>query len=351
MKALIASSNRGSNPNLRLLVQSITDHPEMESVLHDHALFWQDPHSLDVDILHVNWPEEFFGWSIQEGQDLSALCQQLDRWRERAMIVATVHNFLPHYRDTPISHALYEAVYTRADGFIHRGVTSREDHHARFRALANRGHAIIPSGVFTSFPNDISQAEARAEFGLNEKDRVFLAIGQIRHREEINLVLKGFIALRLKHKRLLFSVNKKNESAERLRRIYGTTLRFYPPVRFDVGFVPQERVQVYMNAADVLVIQRVKPLNSANLSLGFTFGKVVIGADSGVIGEILRETGNPVFDPHSIRSVAAAMKQGVELAARGHGARNRLYAEQNWNWDSLADRHVAFYRTLLAAKR
>ena len=58
-----------------------------------------------------------------------------------------------------------------------------------------------------------------------------------------------------------------------------------------------EEVALYFAAADAVFIQRLDDLNSGNLPMAFLFRKAVAGPAGGNIGEWLRKTDNPVFDP------------------------------------------------------
>jgi len=113
------------------------------------------------------------------------------------------------------------------------------------------------------------------------------------------------------------------------------------------GFIPHENVPGLLRVADLLVIPRKKALNSGNVALGFTFGTVVVGPDVGVIGEVLRETGNPVYDPTQPKSLGTALEQGIGLTRSGKGEENRAHAEDYWDWTDLAAEHVDFYHELI----
>lgn len=90
-----------------------------------------------------------------------------------------------------------------------------------------------------------------------------------------------------------------------------------PRFRCQVGTVPAEKVQYFVNAADALVISRLQVLNSANVKVGSSFGKVVVGPDSGVVGEILHQTGSLYPWRFSIS------RQGAVAS---------LSALQQWSW-------------------
>jgi glycosyltransferase involved in cell wall biosynthesis len=114
--------------------------------------------------------------------------------------------------------------------------------------------------------------------------------------------------------------------------------------------IPVDDVQLFMQAADVLVIPRKQALNSGNVALGFTFGKVVVGAEHGVIGETLRHTGNPVFDPDQPEQLGKAIREGIRLAQQEKGLQNLQFAKSNLQWRGIADQHVVFYQRLQAMR-
>lgn len=65
----------------------------------------------------------------------------------------------------------------------------------------------------------------------------------------------------------------------------------------------------------MVFIQRTDILNSGNVPLALSFGRVVTGPDSGNIGGLLAETGNPAFDPADPRSVDIALERAARLSA------------------------------------
>ncbi len=103
-------------------------------------------------------------------------------------------------------------------------------------------------------------------------------------------------------------------------------------------------MQYHFNASDVHLIQRLKSLNSGSLILGFAFKKVVVGPNYGSIGEILRETGNPTFDPYDNNSIIEAVKKGKDLVESNKGVENYDYAKMNWDLSIIANKHISLYK-------
>ncbi|HQX48697.1 MAG TPA: hypothetical protein PLR25_02240 [Planctomycetaceae bacterium] len=215
-------------------------------------------------------------------------------------------------------------------------------------------HAIVPHHNYTSLPNEVSRSEARRRLGIANNSRVMLVFGAIRNDEERDLILKTFQAIKQKRKVLL--VSKWRETLAKvswirlkywLRDLNRLYYRLHPSYKFNYSFVEEEDTQLYLNAADVLFIPRLKVLNSGNITLGMTFGKVVVGPDSWDVGELLRETGNPVFDPEHPETAAAAVDRAFQLVEEGKvGPANQKLALEQWGADQCAAKYVEFFERL-----
>ena len=65
------------------------------------------------------------------------------------------------------------------------------------------------------------------------------------------------------------------------------------------GFVEDEELPYYYSVSDIALIHRKKILNSGNVFMAMYMGKAIIGPDVGNVGELLRMTGNQVFNPQN----------------------------------------------------
>ena len=119
--------------------------------------------------------------------------------------------------------------------------------------------------------------------------------------------------------------------------------------KFEIGNrnVPKAHLVEMYNKARVVLIPRLKSLNSGIITQAFLHGKVVVGSNYGNVGEMLRETGNPTFDPEDESSVINALRDGFNLVDQGMGERNRSYVLEKLSPDIIAKQHISFYNSLL----
>lgn len=95
----------------------------------------------------------------------------------------------------------------------------------------------------------------------------------------------------------------------------------------------------HVTAVDVVLIQRNEILNSGNLPLGFSAGKVVVGPSVGNVGSTLEETGNPTFKPNDESSLIQAVSRGFQLSDDSNkiGEANYQKATTEWSKSKVSD--------------
>ncbi len=344
LRVLLACPPSG-NPYVSELVRSLNERPGVTCV-QSHSEFLNTDR-LDYDVVHFQWPEAIFGWKAGcTERGLQRLNEQLSKCRLQGIkLVGTVHNETPHVWANQLDSRLYESVYRNLDAFVHLGQTSVALLKASRQALDSSRHRVIPHGNYGIF-RALQSDEA---IGITKRQRfTLLCFGAVRKPAEVNLIC-----------RVADSLSAIGGDLVVAGRVYSGTrrkLRYYQMqvplfvrrnVRLISGKIPDERVAAIVSDCDALLIPRVDTLNSGNVALGFTFGKVVVGPDIGVIGEELKRRGNPVFDPSAdSASLNGAVMEARRLAETSLGAENRCYAESELAWSNVAALHEDLYRSL-----
>ncbi|MGH9423433.1 MAG: glycosyltransferase [Thermoanaerobaculia bacterium] len=362
MRVLVANIPLPSN---RFLVDLNTALARHCDVTHSSDEFWN--RQGDYDVIHLHFPE-YMTFELQDAYRdgltdslIEATKSRLEFWARRAIIVVTRHVLLPHDAlSDPQWERMYEAVYAHADGVAHFGKPSIEEFNNRYRDTnffrAHRPqHVVIPHQNYASLPYGISRNAARAQLRIPSDARVMLVFGAIRNDRERGLIMTTFNAL--PGRNVLLASKWRETSANvswiRLQRwirnVRRLRYRLGRRYRFNYSFVEENDAQKYLAAADVLFIPRLRVLNSGNITLGMTFGVVVVGPDSLDVGELLKSTGNPVFDPADPSTASTAVTEGFRLAAEGkRGPANRALALSEWDTDHCAALYVQFFRELTA---
>lgn len=342
------------NPYLYQLLRALEFQPAPLKV--QHGFGWLKEEQGRYDVIHLHWPEELLNAMLPGSFSEASLTQAqiqtvshlLQRWKQRgSALVLTVHNEQPHKNRSSLSRELYRRVYHQTDLFIHMGEASVQRTAAMFpEETAGKPVHIIPHGDYSIFPDTVSRRDARDELNISAERPVMLTFGAVRSEAELNLGIDAFRkgapqdAIYLIAGKIPYPYRSDWRHFTSRRKLFLNRGR----IRTVESVIPPEEVQLYLNASDLLFIPRFHALNSGNVALGFTFGKVVAGHEYGVIGEMLKQRHNPVFNPDNPGSVSAAVQEGFRLAKENIGEENRTWCRDTLDWNRLAGLYLNAYR-------
>lgn len=348
------------NPFMTEFVRSL----ERNGLDVQHGLFWLTDTSSTWKIVNFQWPEQIFGWREPSDSQLRWLEKRLIEISETSKIISTIHNIAPHYQNTERFSKLYKLIYKHSDAFVHLGQASEGILSDRFpQECANKIHRVIPHGNYNAFGKSLPRDIARSKLELPADGQLVLVVGQLRSKEEYNLVADSLPLWNDLSSGLLLAATLTfipNLHIRNFPRYLWFRIWMWHQMRrfrkkgnvfIKQGPIPHEQMNALVCAADVILIPRLKVLNSGNVPLGFTYGKVVVGPDVGVVGQILKTTGNPIFELNGgVKGVAQAVKLGLKLAEAGHGISNERIAQIDWDWDVIAMQYRTLYEELLGLR-
>ncbi len=329
------------NPFISQLGNSLLNHKEISDVSYGLELFESD--QLSFDIIIFQWPEVLVKWKRPNKEDIARITARLNHLHENNIIIySVVHNQLPHDGSNILTSVLYQLIYNYSDKIIHLGESSKYLLKEKVNyKISPENEVVIPHGNYDNFPNTISRSEARKKLKLPDDKRVVLSFGKIRNKKEKNLLLK--IARLIKKDNGILLIAGKFYAPNRKRLSYYLNrfpFWFQSNIRIHDGFIDDNEIQYYLNSSDLVVIPRIKSLNSGNVALGFTYGRVVLGQNFGVIGEDLMKTGNPVFNGFDLEEIESSLKSAFDSCENGLGMKNKKYAESTLSWDRISSMYV-----------
>lgn len=345
------------NPYLFLLLRELNKLDKVHRIQHGYGWLYEPG---DWDIIHLHWPELLVKYQLADMSRTDMLEDRhfektldaiTEKKRNGARVMLTVHNEKPHKDQSGIFDQFYREIYDLADGYIHLGEFSGSLLKNEFAdEMKEKPSFIIPHGDYSFFPNDKERAKCREQLDIGDDEKVLLSFGAVRSKDELELGIDAFKKADIDNSIYLIagSIPSPYRSEPKhytvRKKLY--TNMFNQQIRTHEKVIAFEDVQVYLKAADLVFIPRFNTLNSGNVALGFTFGKVVAGPCYGVIGEMLNKTGNPVFDPIDLNSVSEAIAMGFDLAKDGHGIKNKEYANLNMQWEDIAADTLKAYQQL-----
>ena len=289
------------------------------------------------DLIHLHWPEELIRWRLPTDDALKHLDETLHWWQQRARLVATVHNILPH-RDSEhaLDRRLYEIVYSAADLIGHFSNYSLDSVRGLFPNVVASKHAVHPPFLYAHMRQfSIGRDRARRRFNLTDHQFAILVFGALRSEAEFNLVMHSLASCQVSNMNILFAA--RFVPSTRLKRILRDVrmewMRRTASAQTFQGFIADAEATAMFEAADVVLIPRLsRHLNSGVASLAMSLGTPIVAPAYGAFVEHLGETSNVLYQPGSHLAMAAAIR---EISKRDRSAIFDANSRRalDWGWD------------------
>jgi glycosyltransferase involved in cell wall biosynthesis len=155
-------------------------------------------------------------------------------------------------------------------------------------------------------PNLVSKEAARKALDLSDNLFVFTFFGGIRPNKGIETLIQAFLRLKDKNFRLVIAGKMfppESYSASLQELAMGDAR-----ILFSLRHIPEDEIQVFLNAADVVVLPFARILTSGSANLAMSFGRPVIVPRMGCLPALIETDGGWLFEPNDPNSLAVAMK-------------------------------------------
>ncbi|MFH0945717.1 MAG: glycosyltransferase family 4 protein [Planctomycetota bacterium] len=324
------------------------------SVGTEHPSFVELVRSFRPDLLHLHWLHPWFlaPGLIRTMVRARVFCRQLKEARSLgAGLVWTAHNLVNHDRVHPrIDGQVTRKVARSADGIVVHGEQARAQL-IRFcgKEIADRVEVIPLGNHIGVYPNEVGRTAARQRLGVEPRQIMFLFLGRIRPYKGVFELIDAFAEAAPNNPCVLHIAGKTSGEETRLR--LKRRCKKTPGVVLHYGFVPDDEIQVYMNAADFVVLPYLDILSSAATVLAASFGKAVIAPRLPCLTEFVHPEGAILYEPGEPRGLAGAIEAAAPARERAEemGRLNLEVAERN-PWSLSAERTARLYRRILDRK-
>ncbi len=323
----------------------------------DYGVNWLNSDISIWDVIHIHWPECLTNWSEPDKKELDWISLRLASWSKSSKIVTTVHNLENHYLKSENFEKLYQIVYKFSSGYIHLGDSSVLLVKLKYNELvAEKYHEIISHGNYNSLKDN-----DKAIKYIDNKRKTILVVGALRNMEEVYTMFYSFKKISVKNIKLVFigrlppfkNLLISHHISNLIKSFFiwiSLYLRivFSKRIVFNMGYVTNRLLLKNIERADIVFIPRRDILNSGNIALGFTFGKVVVGPNIGNVGLLLKINNNPTFEIDAdFNQISNKLLEGLLLAKQDVGKKNLEYSETIMDWRKIAFQHYLFYKKVL----
>lgn len=293
------------------------------------------------DVIHVHWPH---GSYVHNYWRVPFVLFHLLLYRLlKNNIVWTVHELEFYETRYPILDRLVvRALMKLARTLVVHSRYSLDT--VRRRYAYKRQITLLPHPSFIGcYPNEIQKCAARIELGLSAEATVYLFLGHIKPYKGVEELIQAFRSIEDRGIRLVIAGKPLDtQTADRLHAMARGDSR----ITTAVDYLPDEQLQVYLNAADVLVYPFRQMHTSGSVLLGMSFARPVIVPVMASLPEDVDKNAGIFFDPNDPLALRGALLacRNKDLAAMGRRARQSL---EDRTWPVFGAEHARLYRSVI----
>jgi beta-1,4-mannosyltransferase len=343
----------GTNPYQRLFADALESAGALVERIPPRKLApLQSVASRPLDLLQFDWPHDWYqGRNVVTRFVKRALYMDGIRRLNRRPVVWTAHNLHAHDSDdTAYETRMLQALLDICDGVIVLSQQAGDLLRRTYRISASTRVTTIHHGHYIGcYPDNINRAMARERLGIPLEARLVLSLGRLQPYKGLEELVASFGEIG-RAGDVLALVGKISSEA------YAASLRQAiaavesPGLRIELidRVVPEDEIQVYYNACDVVALPFRQVLNSGSLMLAMSFGCPVVAPRLGSIPEVACPHGWFGYDRTDPRGLANALSEAL-VASVSSDLRPgiRAFTAARYSWESVGAQALRFYETIM----
>jgi glycosyltransferase involved in cell wall biosynthesis len=286
-------------------------------------------------IIHVHWLYIFpFGF-VMKG--FYYFCKALG-----IKVIWEMHNIVPHgYGENDKKQCRW--FYERSDAIIFHSRHDIQRAKDLFNTDTDKIHTIIPHGNFNgSYENSISKKEARKHLNIPDNNRVLLCFGFIRKNRGYEYLIDAAKDMR----DTIVMIAGKSEDKDVCQKLLAYEKQL-PQLRVFAKWIPDEEIQYYLNACDIVVLPYTDITTSGVIPLAYAFSRPVITTNIGGLNDIVNDDTGIIVPAKDVGALRNAIENifGRDLLAMGKCAYE--YSRKEFSWESNAQKIKELYELIM----
>ncbi len=298
------------------------------------------------DILHIHWTYPFM---VAKGR-LGTIVKSAKFMCELSLlrlfgikIIWTVHNIVDHEEKFKSTELFFNKLLIRLCDKLIVHCQSAKTEIMKIYNKEDSSIEVIHHGSYIGiYENTVTRTNARRKLNLNVNDIVFIYFGQVRPYKGIPELIETF--KRLKDERCKLLIIGKPLNDEIAESIKNSCVKNGNIITI-LTFVPDDDIQIYMNAADVVVLPFKDILTSGSAILSMSFGKPIIIPISGCMSDTLDEKGNFMYSKTEEDGLFNAMLKALNTdnADLENMGKHNLQLAKQLSWDNISKKTYDTY--------
>jgi len=293
---------------------------------------WLFANRKTINILHIHYCQGFYYWPRGKVSVIRLFSFAIKLLLCRILgyrVVFTLHNLEATYPLKPLwldklGHLIAVRLADRLIVHCNEAKRLTTKKYGRRRGI----YIVDHPNYADSYPNSITHEEARSQLNLIGKGLiVFSFVGGVRPNKGIETLIKAFLQIENEKYRLIIAGNTQEPKpyAESLRDLAHGDNR----IIFHFHHIPDEEMQVYFNATDIVVLPFDRILTSGSAILAMSFSKPLILPKLGCLPELIGSDAGWLYEPGNVNSLANVMKDAAKSDFQQFGRYARERAMKN----------------------
>ncbi len=298
------------------------------------------------DIFHFHWPEYYITRKNPFKASLGTVGVLTALWWQRALgakVVWTVHNLRSHDQTRPTLEAWFWSLFIRSiDGYLCLTEAGRALAKSSWPILHRIPGFVVPHGHYRSqYSNRTSRAIARTELGISSTARVMLHFGTLAPYKNVPTLIKIFRAIDDTDAVLVIAGScESDQTAKALHKEAAGD----PRIKFFLDRIPEERVQIFFNATDLVVLPFTEILNSGSAILALSLNRPVLVPAQGAMPELQKLIGSSWVKTYTGTLDPEVLRASIEWALP---IRNELPDLSQLDWAVIAQQTYSAYQAMM----
>jgi D-inositol-3-phosphate glycosyltransferase len=303
-----------------------------------------------ADVFHILWLNKF------TYVDMTALTLYYKALGKK--LVHTAHNINIRQRDGKdnfLNRFMLAFFYRNLDHIMVHTHLMKQQLGQDYRVDA-RKITVIPFGINNVLPEtSLSRTAARGAFNFSPSDRVVLFFGNIAPYKGLEYLVDAFGQLATRDPRMRLVIAGQLKCPAAYWRMIQTRIRpLAESVIQRIEYIPDEQIELFFKAADVLVLPYTHIFQSGVLFLSYQFGLPAVCTDVGSMREEV-QPGHEflVCPPQNSTALAERITSyfNSDLFLHLEQMRGSItrYTQQKNSWQRIGQIHLQVYRRITGA--
>mgnify|MGYP001616834217 CR=1 FL=1 len=280
----------------------------------------------NADLVISTYWLPFFGPS-------SGTLHALLRWKKKTKAVTILHNIIPH------EHRPGDIIFTKfffrfTDYFIAQSASVERDLQLFITPRQHSARVNLP--VFELFGTCIDKHEARKQLNIAD-EKVIMFFGYIRPYKGLHVLIDAMKIVKGKISLKLLIVGEYYGDEEK----YRTHIReagIEDVVQIISDYVPNEKVNVYFSAADVVVQPYITATQSAIAQIAYNFNKSVIATNVGALAEVIVDgISGIIVPPNDPQQLAEAIIKFYDEQLEEKLSAGAAIEKKKYSWEAMVE--------------